>query len=82
MMTYSLMKKPAKEVRETREKFNLSREEFAHTFGLSGYRSVMNIETAFRKPSKLTLILLRALNSLPIEKAKQILELLRKHADH
>lgn len=69
------------EVRRIREKFGLSRDEFAQTFGLSGYRTVMNIETDFRRPSQLTIILLRTLDSIAISKARAILDLLRRHSD-
>ncbi len=69
------------EMRRIREKLDLSREEFATIFGLSGYQSVMNIETDFRRPSKLTMILLRTLDALPLSKAKSLVELLRKHSE-
>ena len=69
------------EMRRIREKLGLSRDEFATIFGLAGYQSVMNIETDFRRPSKLTMILLRTLDALPMSKAKTIIELLRKHAE-
>jgi DNA-binding transcriptional regulator YiaG len=69
------------EVRRIRERLGLSREEFAEVFGLSGYRTVMNIETDFRRPSKLTIILLRVLDSLSESKALVILDLLRRHSD-
>jgi len=69
------------EVRRIREKFGISREEFATIFGLSGYQSITNIETDFRRPSKLTMILLRTLDAIPESKAKAIIELLRKHAN-
>lgn len=69
------------EVRRIREKFDLSREEFAQVFGLSGYRAVANIEIDFRHASRLTIILLRVLDSLPVSKAKAIIDLLRKHSD-
>jgi len=69
------------EMRRIREKLELSREEFAAIFGLSGYQSVMNIETDFRKSSKLTMILLRTLDALPRSKAKSLVDLLRKHVN-
>ena len=69
------------EMRRIREKLELSRDEFAVIFGLSGYQSVMNIETDFRRPSKLTMIVLRTLDALPLSKAKSLVDLLRKHAN-
>ena len=62
------------EVREIREKLGLSREEFADNLCLSGYRTMMNIETDFRKPSKLTIRLLRYLDDQPKKKALEFLE--------
>lgn len=69
------------EVRRIREKLGLTRDEFAEVFGLSGYRTVMNIETDFRHPSRLTIILLCALDSLSESKARAIVDLLRRHSD-
>jgi DNA-binding transcriptional regulator YiaG len=47
------------EIKRIREKLGMTREEFASFLCLSGYRSLMNIETDFRKPSKLAIRLLR-----------------------
>lgn len=63
-----------KEVQEIREKLGFDRHEFAEQLCLSGYRSMMNIETDFRKPSKLTIRLLRYLDSQPKKKALEFLE--------
>ena len=68
------------EVRRIREKLGLTRDEFAVVFGLSGYRTVMNIETDFRRPSQLTIILLCALDSLSASKSGAIVDLLRRHS--
>ncbi len=67
------------EMRRIREKLGLGREDFADLFGLSGYNAVMNIETDFRRPGKLTIILLRVLDKIPLSKAKKIIELMRKY---
>lgn len=75
------MRMKGEEVKRIRESLGMDRHEFAKVLGLSGYQSVMNIETDFRRPSKLTIILLRALDSLSEPKARAILDLLRKHAD-
>lgn len=69
------------ELRKMRERLGLTREEFAKIFGLSSHRVVMNIELDYRRPSKLTMILLRALDSLSKPKAQALLTLLRKHSD-
>jgi DNA-binding transcriptional regulator YiaG len=68
------------EIRETREKFGLDRNEFAETFGLASYNSVSNIELGHRNPSKLLVIVLKTLNALPIQKAQELMALMRKHA--
>lgn len=69
------------ELKKLREKLGLTREEFAETFGLASHRVVMNIELDYRRPSKLTMILLRAIDSLPKPKAQALIALLRKHTD-
>jgi DNA-binding transcriptional regulator YiaG len=51
-----------KEVRTIREKLGLTPEEFADLLCLAGYQSMMNIESDFRKPSKLAVRLLRYLD--------------------
>lgn len=70
------------EMKRIREKLGLSREEFAEVFGLSGYKAVSNIELGYRRPSKLTMILLRALDSLPPARAQDLLELMRRYGNH
>jgi DNA-binding transcriptional regulator YiaG len=62
------------EVKRIREKFGMTREEFAELLCLSGYRSMMNIETDFRKPSKLTIRLLRYLDGQQKKKALEFIE--------
>lgn len=67
------------EVKRIRERLNLSREELAELLCLSGYRTMMNIETDFRRPAKLAIRLLRYLDSLPKQRAKVLIEELNKH---
>lgn len=62
------------DVRRIREKLGMTREEFADFLCLSGYRSMMNIETDFRKPSKLTIRLLRYLDDQQKKKAAEFIE--------
>ena len=69
------------DVKRIREKLDLTRDDFALIFGLSGPRTVMNIESEFRKPSQLTINILKALDSLPKAKAQSLIDLLRKYAD-
>lgn len=63
-----------KDVRLIREKLDLSVEEFADLLCLAGYQSVMNIESDFRKPSKLAIRLLRYLDDQQKKKALEFIE--------
>lgn len=67
------------EVRKIREKLGLTPEELALFLGLSGYGSIMNIENGVRRPNKLAIKILRFLNSLPIVKAKRLMEEINKN---
>ncbi len=69
----------AEEVRRIREKLEMTREEFADLLCLSGYRTMMNIETGFRKPAKFTIRVLRYIDSLSKPKAKDFIEELNRH---
>ena len=68
-----------KEVRLIREKLGLSVEEFADLLCLAGYQSVMNIESNFRKPSKLTMRLLRYLDEQQKKKALEFIMEFKSH---
>lgn len=63
-----------KEVRVIREKLGMTVEEFADLLCLAGYQSVMNIESDFRKPSKLAIRLLRYLDGHQRKKALDFIE--------
>ena len=52
----------------------MTREEFAEFLCLSGYRTMMNIETDFRKPSKLAIRLLRYLDGQQKTKVAEFIE--------
>jgi DNA-binding transcriptional regulator YiaG len=67
------------EVRRIRENLGMSRDEMAELLCLSGYQSMMNIETEFRAPGKLAIRLLRFLDSLSKAKAKTLIEELKRH---
>ena len=62
------------EVKRIREKLGMTREEFADFLCLSGYRTMMNIETDFRKPSKLAIRLLRYLDTQQKKKVAEFIE--------
>ena len=68
-----------KEFKKIREKFKLSREDFASIFGFSGYMSIANIENGSRNPGPVLTVLMRTLNALPEKKAHEIIELLRAY---
>ncbi len=69
----------AEEIRRIREGLDMDRNELASLLCLSGYQAMMNIETGFRKPSKLAIRLLRHLNSLPPTKARALIKDLLSH---
>ena len=69
----------AEEIKRIREDLELSRDELAELLCLSGYQAMMNIETDFRRPSKLAIRLLRYLDSLPKAKALAFIEELKRH---
>lgn len=62
------------EIKRIRKKLGMTREEFAEVLCLSGYRTMMNIETDFRKPSKLAVRLLRYLDDKQKKKALEFIE--------
>ncbi len=62
------------ELKRIRESLGFEREDFAKILCLSSYRAYTNIENGFRKPSKLTIRLLRYLDSLPRKRAKEFIE--------
>lgn len=66
------------EIKRIREDLKLNRDDLSQLLCLSGYRTMMNIETDFRRPSKLAIRLLRYLDSLPKQKAKALIEELMK----
>jgi len=67
------------EVRRIREKLGMTREEFADLLCLSGYRTMMNIETDFRRPSKLAIRLLRFLDDKQKKKALEFIEEIKSY---
>jgi len=59
-----------------REKLQLSQEELAQLLCLSGKQAISNIETGFRNPSKLTMVLMEAFVKLPEKRSKELQSLL------
>lgn len=70
-----------KEFKSLREQLQLSQEELAILFCLSGKQAVSNIETGFRNPSRLSSVLLRVLTSLSTAKFKELQSLLLKYSE-
>jgi len=68
----------AEDIIRIRDKLGMSRDDLAQLMCL-GYRSLMHIELGTRNPSKLTIRLLRYLDSLPKAKARAIIEELLRH---
>lgn len=62
------------EVRRIREKLGFNREDFAELLCLSGYSAYANIENNIRHPSRLTIRLLRYLDSLSKTRALDFIE--------
>ncbi len=69
----------ASEIRRIREKLGFNRDDFAEILCLSGYRAYTNIENEYRQPSKLTIRLLRYLDSLPKKQALDFIEEFTQH---
>ena len=67
------------EVKKIREKLGLSRDEMAQFLCLSGYQSIMNIETGFRRPARFSAKILSYLNSISKQKAMALIEELNRH---
>ena len=66
------------EIIQIRERLNMTRDELAQLMCLT-YRSLMHIELGTRNPSKLTVRLLRYLDSLSKTKALALIEELKRH---
>jgi transcriptional regulator with XRE-family HTH domain len=73
------LKMKISELKRIREKLGYEREEFAKVLCLSSYRAYTNIENGFRKPSKLTMRLLRYLDSIPKVRAVDFIEEFIEH---
>ncbi len=69
---------PAK-FKEIRERLGLTQADLAEILGLSGKQPISHIETGFRNPSPLSQAVMSVADELPEKKAKELLDLLRKH---
>lgn len=56
----------------------LERTEFAEIFGMSGSMAIANIENGSRNAGPVLVVLMRTLDAVPIKRALEIVELLRK----
>jgi len=66
------------EFKRIRAKFEMSQEQFAEMLGMSGKHAISNIEIGNRNPGKLTVVILRVLDSLPKRKAEELIGLMQK----
>jgi DNA-binding transcriptional regulator YiaG len=66
------------EIEKLRTRLGLTRHEFGKFLGLE-YKSLMNIENGVRNPTKLTMKVLKFLDSLPKTKAVAFIEELNRH---
>lgn len=71
---------PAK-FKEIRERLGLTQADLAEILGLSGKQPISHIETGFRNPSPLSQAIMSVADELPEKKAKELLELIRKHVN-
>jgi DNA-binding transcriptional regulator YiaG len=62
------------EVKNIRQKFELTREEFAQFLCISNLKAMSNIEIGFRNPNRFALKFLRYLDSLPKKKAMTLIQ--------
>lgn len=61
-----------KEFKKIREKLELTQEELADVLCLSGKVAISNIETGFRNPSLLTIVVMRLLSSFSQNRSKEL----------
>lgn len=67
-----------KEFKRIREKMDLERAEFAEIFGMSGSMAIANIENGSRNAGPVLVVLMKTLDAVPLKRAQEIIELLRK----
>ena len=69
---------PAK-FKEIRERLELTQADLADILGLSGKKPISHFETGFRNASPLIQAVMGVADELPEKKARELLDLLRKH---
>jgi|GEM_PF-1200870 len=62
------------DIKSIREKFEMSRDQFAEFLCISHPRALANIEIGFRNPNRFTLKFLKYLDSLPKKKAMALIQ--------
>ncbi|MDQ3234333.1 MAG: helix-turn-helix transcriptional regulator [Pseudobdellovibrionaceae bacterium] len=65
------------EIKNIRERLNLTQEEFALSIGLASKNVISNLETGFRNPSGIVVRLLRLLEHLPLEESRELVAKLK-----
>ena len=66
--------------KKIRTKLGLNREELSVALCLSGEKAVGNIETGFRRPSKLSAALMSYLGELSSRKANELIDHIKRHS--
>lgn len=64
-----------------RERLELSQEQLAEVLCLSTKQAVSNIETEFRNPGKLTIVVMSILGSLSVKRANEMVQLFLEHGN-
>jgi len=67
--------------KEIRLKLGFNQEEMAEVLCLANNKVVSNIEAGFRKPSKLTAVIMSYLNELTQRRAEEFVKELKFHSD-
>jgi transcriptional regulator with XRE-family HTH domain len=68
-----------KEFKRIRQKIGLERNDFATLFGMSGYMAIANIENGSRRAGPTMVVLMRTLDAIPIKRAHEFLDFMRKY---
>ena len=69
-----------KEFKEVREKFGLTQIEFASSLGLT-QKTVSQYEMGFRSPGPTVKVIVSAIDTLPMNQARKLLELMKDVSD-
>ena len=68
------------QVKDLRNRLDLTQAEFASALGMARL-TVSQYETGFREPKRISLLLLKVLDSLPKNRALELVGLFRSHSE-